>query len=184
MSTDVVDLILQDHRELERMFDELKQSPEKRRALAPVVTTLLFAHSRAEESQVYPAAREAGAREDVEHSQQEHLAADQLAAQLAEADPATPEFEELLTKLVDAVQHHLHEEEETVLPDMRELMSAKQLSELGDAFLAARKEHLGGQQPDITRQALQQQATNVGLDNTSRMSKGELAQELSKEAEL
>lgn len=184
MAIDVVDVILQDHRELERMFDALSQSPEKRDALVPVMTTLLFAHSRAEESEVYPAAREAGAREDVEHSQQEHLAADQLAEQLGKADAASPEFDEVLGKLVHAVKHHLEEEEETVLPDMRRMMEPEQLSELADAFLAARKKHLGEQQEDITRAELQQQAVNVGLSGASEMSKAELGKKLSKEAEL
>jgi hemerythrin superfamily protein len=66
---DAVDLIMQDHRELERMFDELRNHPDRRRALVPVMATLLFAHSRAVEAEVYPAAREAGGSEDVEHSQ-------------------------------------------------------------------------------------------------------------------
>ena len=51
---DVVDLIMQDHREVERIFEELKSSPEKRKGLTPVLVTLLTAHSRAEESEVYP----------------------------------------------------------------------------------------------------------------------------------
>lgn len=184
MTTDVVDLILQDHRELERLFDELRQSPEKRRALVPMMTMLLNAHSRAEEAEVYPAARKAGAREDVEHSQQEHLAADRLAERLAGADPDTSTFEDVLAQLVEAVQHHLEEEEQTVLADMREMMSVDQLSELGEAFLTARKEHLDPDGPDLTRQELQQQADNIGLDHTSRLSKSELAHQLSKEAEL
>ena len=85
---DVVDLILQDHEELKRLFDVLQKEPDKREGLAPVMSTLLFAHSRAEESEVYPAAGSAGAQDDVEHSQKEHLAADQLAERLAAAEPA------------------------------------------------------------------------------------------------
>ncbi len=88
MSADVVDLIMQDHREVERLFDELKDSPEKRPNLLPVLTTLLTAHSRAEEAEVYPvAAEEAGEKEEVSHSQQEHIEADQLLAKLAATDP-------------------------------------------------------------------------------------------------
>ena len=41
--TDVVDLIMQDHRELQRMFEELQSELSKRKALAPVMSTLLFA---------------------------------------------------------------------------------------------------------------------------------------------
>jgi hemerythrin superfamily protein len=181
---DVVDLIMQDHRELVRMFEVLRAEPGKRRALVPVMATLLFAHSRAEESEVYPAARDAGGSEDVEHSQKEHLAADQLAEQLGEADPEGPEFDELLGKLIDAVQHHLEEEEETVLPHMRERMSAEQLDQLGRVFLDARAEHLGGQQEDITRAELAQQAANLDMKGSGSMSKDELGDRLSDEAEL
>jgi len=56
MDSNVVDLIMNDHRELERIFDELMTQPDKRPSLVPVMITLLTAHSRAEESQVYPAA--------------------------------------------------------------------------------------------------------------------------------
>jgi hemerythrin superfamily protein len=181
---DVVDLIMQDHREFERMFADLRTHPERRRTLGPVMATLLYAHERAEEAEVYPAAREAGGAEDVEHSQKEHLAADQLAEQLGEADPDSAEFGELLDKLMDAVQHHLEEEEKTVLPHMRERMSAERLDELGRAFLAARAEHLGGQQDDITRRDLQQQAENLDLSGSGSLSKDELSDRLSDEAEL
>jgi hypothetical protein len=67
---------------------------------------------------------------------------------------------------------------------MRKLMEPEKLSELADAFLDARKKHLGGQQDDITRAELQQQAANVGLQGASEMSKQELGKKLSKEAEL
>jgi Hemerythrin HHE cation binding domain len=76
MAEDVVELIMNDHREVERLFEELKNSPEKRPNLLPVLTTLLTAHSRAEEAEMYPVARdEAGETEEVAHSQEEHLVA-------------------------------------------------------------------------------------------------------------
>ncbi|HEX7715748.1 MAG TPA: hemerythrin domain-containing protein, partial [Marmoricola sp.] len=122
MDPNVVDLIMNDHRELERIFDQLMTQPDKRPSLVPVMITLLTAHSRAEESEVYPAAVEAGGAHDVEHSQKEHLAADQLAAAVAESDYDAADFPEKLQKLVDAVKHHVEEEETSVLPGMRERM--------------------------------------------------------------
>ncbi|MGW4110824.1 hemerythrin domain-containing protein [Actinosynnema sp. NPDC004786] len=59
---DVVDLIMQDHREVERLFAELKDHPEKRPLLVPVLTAVLTAHSRAEEAEVYPVAKTRRAR--------------------------------------------------------------------------------------------------------------------------
>jgi hemerythrin superfamily protein len=184
MDSNVVDLIMNDHRELERIFDELMNQPDKRPSLVPVMITLLTAHSRAEESEVYPAARDSGGSEDVEHSQKEHLEADQLAAKVAETDFDSPEFPEALKKLIDGVKHHVDEEESTVLPHMREHLDDARLDELGQAFLAARAEHLGDMPADITKDQLEQQAENVELSGASGMSKDELKSKLEDEAEL
>jgi hemerythrin superfamily protein len=183
MSTNVVDLIMQDHRELESMFESLMNEPEKRPGLVPVMITLLTAHSRAEEAEVYPAASESGGEEDVEHSQKEHLEADQLAAELAATDPASAAFPEALKALVDAVTHHVEEEETTVLPGMRERLDSSRLEELGQAFLASRQEHLGEQPADITKQELDQQARNLDMSGASGMSKTELKSSLESQAE-
>ena len=181
---DVVDLIMQDHREVERLFEELKNDPAKRPGLVPVLTTLLFAHSRAEESDVYPAAAdEAGASDDVEHSQEEHVEADELLAQLADADPTSDAFDQILTKVIDAVTHHVEEEESSVLPAMKEKLSEARRAELGEAFLATRAEHLGDQPDDITKAQLEQQAANIDLPGASAMSKDELHQALKDKAE-
>jgi hemerythrin-like domain-containing protein len=184
MDSNVVDLIMNDHRELERIFDELMNQPDKRAQLVPVMITLLTAHSRAEESEVYPAAASAGGSEDVEHSQKEHLEADQLAAKVAETDVDSPEFPTALQKLIDGVKHHVEEEESTVLPGMRENMDAARHDELGQAFLTARAEHLGDMPADITKEQLAQQAANLDMSGASGMSKSELKSELEDQAEM
>lgn len=184
MSTDVVDLIMQDHREVERLFDALRDEPEKRPTLLPVLTTLLTAHSRAEEAEVYPvAASEAGEKEEVSHSQQEHIEADQLLAKLAATDPTSADFEQVLQNLVDAVSHHVEEEETKVLPGMRSNLSDERRAELGEAFAASRKQHLGEQPGDMTRDQLAKQAANADIPNTSGLSKDELEKEVKKHAD-
>ena len=178
MSRDVVDLIMQDHREVERMFEQLKTDPACRAGLTPVLTTLLAAHSRAEEAEVYPVARdEAGQAEEVAHSQEEHLLADQLLAELADCDPHSATYDQTLSKLVEAVTHHVEEEESTVLPGMRSGLTPERRAELGVAFLASRADHLGEQPADITKQDLEQQARNAGIPVGDR-DKAELQAEL------
>ena len=183
MPDDVVDLIMKDHRELERLFDELLNSPDKRSNLLPVMATLLTAHSRAEEAEVYPAAREAGGADDVEHSQKEHLEADELAEKLAATDPDSDQFTERLKKLVEAVTHHVEEEESTVLPGMRKHLDEVTLTKLGDAFLATRQEHLGQQPGEKTKAEMEQQAANADISGASSMSKSELDSTLRENAE-
>jgi hemerythrin superfamily protein len=181
---DVVDLIMQDHREVERIFEELKSSPEKRPGLVPVLVTLLTAHSRAEEAEVYPAARdEAGEEDDVEHSQEEHLLADQLLGRLAQTDPESPEFEPALSALVEAVTHHVEEEESKVLPGMRQNLSTERLEELASAFGQSRAQHLGETPDDISKEELVQQADNIDLDGARGKSKSELQSELAEHAD-
>ncbi len=63
---------MQDHREVEQLFQRMKTEPDQRPMLVPVVSTLLIAHSRAEEAEVCPVARdEAGEAGDVARSQEE-----------------------------------------------------------------------------------------------------------------
>jgi hemerythrin superfamily protein len=181
---DVVDLIMQDHREVERMFEELKTSPEKRAGTVPVLVTLLTAHSRAEEAEVYPAARdEADEADDVEHSQEEHLLADQLLEKLAKTDPESPDFDDVLSELVEAVTHHVEEEESNVLPGLRSGLSEERLKELADSFAESRAQHLGETPDDMRKTELQQQADNLGLDDTGGKSKEELRSVLADHAE-
>ncbi|MGH3508107.1 MAG: hemerythrin domain-containing protein [Nocardioidaceae bacterium] len=179
MAQDVVELIMKDHREVERLFEEMKSSPETRPMLVPVVTTLLIAHSRAEESEVYPVARdEAGAAEVVAHSQEEHAEAEDILERLADTDHTSPDFDTLLEKLIDAVTHHVDEEESSVLPQVRDRLSEDRRAELAEAFVRARAEHMGDQPGGATREELVQQARNADISGVSGMSKDEIKQEL------
>ena len=182
--SDLVDMIMSDHREVERLFDQLMQDPDKRAVVLPVVTALLIAHSRAEESEVYPAARdEAGAADEVEHSQAEHAEAEQLLEELSSMDPDDAGFEAKLQELVDAVKHHVEEEESTVLPGLRTQLSADRLAELGEAFALQRAEHLGELPGEATREELLEPAGNAAIDAASSTSKSQLTSALRAKAE-
>jgi hemerythrin superfamily protein len=184
MTQDVVDLILNDHRQVEQLFAQLKAEPSARPNLVPVLVTLLTAHSRAEEAEVYPAAKsEAGESEEVEHSQEEHLLADQLLKKLAATDPESADFDSALQEVVEAVTHHVEEEEQKVLPGLRERLDAKRLGELGEAFLASRQDHLGEQPIDLRKQELLQQAMNAAVPGAWEMSKDQLEKALAARAD-
>jgi len=178
---DVVDLIMQDHREVERLFAELKAHPEKRPLLVPMLAALLTAHSRAEEAQVYPVARaEPGEPGEVAHSQQEHVQAERLLVELATLDPQSARFDTVLATLVDSVTHHVKEEESAVLPGIRRRLDDKRRAALGRAFAASRAEHLGDRPGEASRQDLLVQARNAGLTGATTMTKQELTRQLQK----
>lgn len=180
METSVSEFIRADHREMERLFGELKD-PAKRRLVAPAVVALLAAHSRAEESEVYPAVRhETDAVDEVTHSQEEHARADQLAARLVNTPLDEAIFEATLKDLVDAVSHHIGEEEEQVLPALDGLSTDRQ-QRLGHRFLAVRAAHLCAGVVDLSRAELKQQAENEGIAGASSMNKADLKEEVTAE---
>lgn len=98
--------------------------------------------------------------------------------QLRATDPSDSRFDSMLQELIDAVQHHVEDEESTVLPGMREQLDANRLEELGRAFATAREEHLGDRPGEATRDELLGQAQNAGIAGASSMSKDELKQAL------
>ena len=123
-AADVVELIKSDHREVERLFDLLKSQPETRSLNFPVLCALLIGHSRAEEAEVYPVAKEeAGETDEVAHSQGEHAEAEHMLEQMSAMDPESAEFDAALDELIKAVNHHVEEEESRVLPGMQQRLS-------------------------------------------------------------
>jgi hypothetical protein len=102
---------------------------------------------------------------------------------MAEMDPDSAEFDKALDELIEAVKHHVEEEESRVLPGMQQRLSEARRAELAEAFVAARKEHLGDRPGEATRADLQQQARNVGLSGASSSSKEELKTELLEHAQ-
>ena len=177
MPSTVADLIRIDHRKFERLFAELKDST-KRSLTGPAAVALIAAHARAEESEVYPVIRErTDAASKVEHSQEEHAEADELAARLVDMGVDDPGYDEVLDRLVKSVTHHIEEEEETVLPALDQLPSDEQ-ERLATAFKRVRAEHLTAGSAELTRSELQQQAENEGISGASSMSTEELKRQV------
>jgi hypothetical protein len=183
-AADVVELIKSDHREVERLFDLLKSQPATRGLNFPVLCALLIAHSRAEEVEVYPVAKdEAGESEEVAHSQGEHAEAEHMLEEMTAMEPDSAEFEAALDELIKAVNHHVEEEESKVLPGMQQRLSDARRAELAEAFVTARTEHLGDRPGQAQREDLEQQARNAGLSGTSSSTKEEIKQDLLEHAE-
>jgi hemerythrin superfamily protein len=197
--TDVVELIEQDHRELEGLFDRVLAGDGDRQQLLDEITSRLEVHARAEELEVYPVLTRAdpGEKEEVEHANDEHHEAEYLLRR-ARALVVSPHFDEAFTAFVAAVKHHVEEEETDVLPALREAVDGGRLAELGTAFDRVRRELLA--QPaavvalmaeaqgvpdaaaddlaDATRDELYERAKAAEIPGRSGMTKQELAEAL------
>jgi hemerythrin superfamily protein len=136
MAADAITLIKNDHRILETLFGMLQDPQRDRPALVAEVEARLTAHSWAEEEKVYPALviAEPGEAPEVYHGVEEHHEATELLYKLKLADPTSADFDTALQKFVDAVKHHVEEEESEILPDLAEAVDRARLEELGAAF--------------------------------------------------
>lgn len=145
-SGDVVDVIIDDHRALESLLRDVRNSSLDREAARKAFAALLIAHGEAEEEVVYPKLTRGTAHvgeHEAKHGTEEHAESNQALLELLEAKgTGTQKYDDAAEKLSAYVYHHLVEEELTILNPAREELSAKVRFEIGAEFLAARSRYL------------------------------------------
>ena len=144
-SGDVIDLILEDHRRFEALLRELRDASSDRDAARKAFATLHVAHAEAEEQKVYPSLRRKGAvsEHDAEHGEEEHAEGHESLLKVLEAETLEGEdFDELVEELATAVNHHLTEEELTILNPAREEVADDVRQRLGKDFAEERNKQI------------------------------------------
>ena len=144
-SGDVVELILEDHRRFEELLRQLRDSSSDRDAVRNAFSTLHVAHAEAEEQFVYPTLRrkDAISEHEAEHGEEEHAEGHEALLEVLEADSTEGEgFDDLVETLATAVNHHLTEEELTILNPAREDVSDEVRQKLGAAFAKERNKQI------------------------------------------
>ena len=120
---DVLDLILDDHRLFESLLRDLRDSSADRDAVRRTFAALHVAHAEAEEAKVYPTLRRKKAigEHEAEHGEEEHAEGNEALLAVLEAEQLEgEEFDDLVEELAGKVNHHLTEEELTILNPARE----------------------------------------------------------------
>ena len=147
MDTDVIDMLTEDHRKVEEMFEEYESSKdeaddESKAALVATICLELTMHATVEEEIFYPAARGALDEEDsdlLDEAEVEHSTVKLLIADLADMRPSDDLYDAKVKVLSEYVKHHVQEEEGEMFPSVRE--SEMDLAALGEE-VAARKQEL------------------------------------------
>jgi hypothetical protein len=128
-----------------KKFEQAKGGAAQRR-YADQAMLELEVHAQIEEEIFYPAVKKAIEESDlVEEAVQEHQEAKQLIAQLrkmqgqAQENGAAEDFESKFSELVEAVTHHVEEEEGEMFPKVED--SELELAELGEE-MSERKQEL------------------------------------------
>ena len=134
-------LIRKDHKKVEGLFNKFEQAkkPEAKTKVCDQALQELDIHSRLEEEIFYPAVRKhVGDEEMVEEAKREHQQVKEMMRELRKMNIEDEEFDEKFSELVEAVQHHVEEEEGEMLPKVEE--SDMDLSEIGEQMTERREE--------------------------------------------
>lgn len=133
-SPDVLDLLVDEHREVESLLAELRLATHEQRArdLADVVIAMLIRHSVAEEMYVYPLMREFLTDGDsaVDHDVAEHEELEQLLKQLEDLEVTDERFGRVVDEIRTALSDHVADEETEQFPELRRAVPPERLVEL------------------------------------------------------
>ena len=141
-SRDAVQVLIDDHREVERLFaqyEDAADTGEQTRIVHKVVHELAV-HGEIEELLLYPRLRTVlpNGNDLADEAVNEHL---EIKTTLNELDKMTaedPGFADRMRELMAEVRSHVTEEEGEIFPQLRDLMAADQLRTLGSSLQAAK----------------------------------------------
>ena len=158
--TSAVEVLKQDHDEVEKLFDQYEDAREESNAelkaqVVAAVCKALTIHAQIEEEIFYPALRggEEDAQDLVDEAAVEHRTLKNLVAELESATPGEDLYDAKVKVLSEYVKHHVKEEEGEMFPLARK--ADLDLEALGRELLA-RKEALAAEpqrSPPASRRA-------------------------------
>ena len=138
----IVDDIITDHREFESVFTEIETGgdPHSQPDLVEHVIAGIVRHAVAEEQYLYPAARKVLSNGDklADHELEEHAEAEEIMKAIEKAGADDPKYDELVRKLIGEIRHHIEDEEQDMLAELRNVCSPEELRELSEKFQRAK----------------------------------------------
>ena len=158
-SADAIALLKEDHRKVEKLFEEFESAKGdgRKEKLARQICLELSVHSAIEEEIFYPACQGSVEEELLKESYVEHDAAKLLIAEIEAGNGKTDEFFDSKVKVLqEEIEHHVEEEEQAGGVFAQARKGKMDLDALGEQ-LAARKKELtanykaaGVPEPELT----------------------------------
>jgi len=146
IALDAIQLIKRDHAAVERLFKQFERAEKREdeagqgRVVRELVKELSI-HANIEELLLYPALRRAEQRaeDDVLEALEEHHLVKLTLDELEDMSPDDERYCAKMNVLIEAVRHHVEEEEGELLPKLKRALDANQLRELGDLLATAKR---------------------------------------------
>ncbi|NGN69938.1 hemerythrin domain-containing protein, partial [Streptomyces sp. A7024] len=140
---DVLDALMEDHREVERLFAAFDGSTDgaQRRELVDHMIIELVRHSEAEEQHLYPAIRRVlpDGEKIADSELDDHAAAERTMDALDGAEPGSEAFARDVAQLMTQIKEHVAEEESEVFPQLRQALTKEEREELGEKVARAKR---------------------------------------------
>jgi hemerythrin superfamily protein len=137
--TDLIDLLLEDHKAAEALLAKVGQTGEDQSALFDELVHDLVGHEVAEEEIVYPAVRSLPEGDAVAAPRiVEQQKAEELLTKMEGMDRSSAEFADSLAHLRDEATAHAKAEEAEVFPLLRQNLTEDRLLHLGQAYKMAK----------------------------------------------
>jgi hemerythrin superfamily protein len=140
-SMNALEVLKEDHQKVKGLFQEVRQATDqaKRKELFNKIDTELEIHAHIEETVFYPAIEEHEEFKDmVAEALKEHQEAETLLDELEGFETESPDFGSKLEELIEAVEHHVKEEEGEMFPKIREVFDEDELEQLGHELKSAK----------------------------------------------
>jgi len=144
-TTDVLELLTSQHREVDDLIAKLEHGSGPRRGLLTQLADKLAAHATVEEKLFYPAVMTRDTEDQLHEAVEEHLALKRLLSDMITMRLDDDSFDAKLSVLKEQVSHHAHEEEEKDLfPKVKSMLTADERAALGNEVLVMFEELMQG----------------------------------------
>lgn len=132
ITTDALEILESQHREIDKLFETLRQTDEGRGAIFAELANKLAAHTTIEEKVFYPAVVSRLTVDLLHESVEEHLSIKRVLADMIMMRLDDDTFRAKLVVLQAQVSHHARNEEEAKLfPSVRAWLGASERAALG-----------------------------------------------------
>jgi hemerythrin superfamily protein len=140
---DAIELLKHDHRMVEQLFRDYRAaaSDQQRKGVIDILIRELAKHAAVEELLFYPLAKKVlpDGEAEIDHDLEEHMAVKEVLVRLDGMSPQDERLDGLVQQLQDDVLHHVEEEENDLMPKVRQHLDTDALRDLGEEIEKAKK---------------------------------------------
>ncbi|WP_164011044.1 hemerythrin domain-containing protein [Pyxidicoccus trucidator] len=126
---DVIDLLIQQHREVDALFEAFRNAPDDatKKELCIQLAEALTLHATIEERWIYPVARRVIGEDKIQHSVDEHGEMKRLIADILRSRNDVNGLAGKVNSLEQVVKSHIADEEKNVLPQFGQKVTEKEI---------------------------------------------------------